>query len=146
VSGEVLSLLPGLLVGLALGAGWRWAGERRERRSRDAALLLDHLARAERELSRAMALRETLLLREGEAGEWWRPAVDLAAGLRAAAEVCGDPRLAELPDPVRVEQVIRAAARSREALRAEVRPPAPPPEGIVLVRRSSGIPARAPRG
>jgi len=144
MSHEALSLLPGLLIGVALGAGWRWAGDRRERRSRDAALLLDHLVRTERELGRAMALRDALALRAGEAGEWWRPAVELAVGLRAAADVCGDPRLAELPDPVPVEEVIRAAARSRRALTAEVLPaPPPPPEGIVLVQRSSTTKARA---
>lgn len=137
MSAELSPLLAGLIVGLALGLGWRWAGERRERRSRDAARLLDRLTRTERELERAMALREALLLRAGQAGEWWRPAVELASGLRDAAEVCGDPRLAELPDPVPVEEVIRAAARSRQALSAEVRPP-PPPEGLVLVRRSAG--------
>lgn len=94
-----------------------------------------------------MAMREALLLRAGDAGEWWRPAVQLAAGLRDAAEVCGDPRLAELPDPAPVQEVIRAAARSREALRAEVLPPpAPPPEGLVLVRRSAGVRPRARRG
>jgi hypothetical protein len=143
MSGALSPLLAGLIVGLALGFGWRWAAECRERRSRDAALLLDRLARTERELERAMALREALLLRAGGTGEWWRPAVELAAGLRDAAEVCGDPRLADLPDPVPVEEVIRAAARSREALSAEVRPPPPPPpEGLVLVRRSA---ARAPR-
>ena len=40
MSAEVLSLLPGVLIGLALGAGWRWAGERREGRSREAERLL----------------------------------------------------------------------------------------------------------
>lgn len=146
MSAELLSLLPGLLLGLVLGATWHWVAERRARRSRDAALLLDRLTSTERELDRAMALREALLLRAGEAGEWWRPAVELAAGLRVAAEVCGDPRLAELPDPVPVEEVIRAAARSRAALSAEVLPPPPPPpEGIVLVRRSSTAKARARR-
>lgn len=139
MSAEVLSLFPGLLVGLALGLGWRWVGERRERRSRDAARLLERLAAAERELPRAMALREMLLLREGEEGEWWRPAAELAVGLREAAEVCGDPRLADLPDPVPLEEVVRAARRSRDALRAELLPPpAPPPRGIELVRRSAG--------
>ena len=117
MSEEALSLLPGLLIGLVLGAAWHWVRERRERRSQDAALLL----------------------RAGDAGEWWRPAAELAAGLRDAAAVCGDPRLAELPDPVPVEEVIRAAARSRAALFAEVLPPPPPPpEGIVLVQRSAG--------
>jgi hypothetical protein len=145
VSAEVLSLLPGLLIGLILGAGWRWAGERRERRSREAAQLLDRLVRTERELGRALALREALLLGEGESGEWWRPGVELAAGLRDAAQVCGDPRLADLPDPVPVEEVIRAAARSRDALSAEVLPPPPPPPaGLVLVRRSAGGPAGVP--
>jgi hypothetical protein len=138
MSDEALSLLPGFLIGLVLSAAWHWARGRRERRSRDAALLLERLTRTERELDRAMALREALLLRAGDAGEWWRPAVELAAGLRDAAAVCGDPRLAELPDPVPVEQVIRAAARSRDALSAEVLPPPPPPpEGIVLVQRSA---------
>ena len=147
MSEEALSLLPGLLIGLVLGAAWHWVRERRERRSQDAALLLERLTRNERELDRAMALREALLLRAGDAGEWWRPAVELAVGLRDAAAVCGDPRLAELPDPVPVEEVIRAAARSREALVAEVLPPPPPPpEGIVLVQRSAGpSTAKAPR-
>ena len=139
MSAELLSVLPGLLIGLVLGVGWHWARDRRERRSQDAALLLDRLSRTERELDRAMALREALLLRAGEAGEWWRPAVELAAGLHDAAAVCGDPRLADLPDPVPVEEVIRAAARSREALNAEVLPPPPPPpEGLLLVQRSAG--------
>jgi len=147
MSEEALSLLPGLLIGLVLSAAWHWVRERRERRSQDAALLLERLSRTERELDRAMALREALLLRAGDAGEWWRPAAELAAGLRDAAAVCGDPRLAELPDPVPVEEVIRAAARSREALFAEVLPPPPPPpEGIVLVQRSAGpSTAKAPR-
>ncbi|HMO00764.1 MAG TPA: hypothetical protein PKD59_15240 [Miltoncostaeaceae bacterium] len=145
MTADLSPLLAGLIVGLALGLGWRWAGERRERRSRDAAQLLDRLTRAERELERAMAMREALLLRAGDAGEWWRPAVQLAAGLRDAAEVCGDPRLAELPDPAPVQEVIRAAARSREALRAEVLPPpAPTPESLVLVRRSAGVPVDPP--
>ncbi len=147
MSAEIGSLALGLLIGMALSLGSRWAGGRRERRSRDAALLLDRLARTERELGRAMALREALLLRAGASGEWWRPAVELAAGLRDAAEVCGDPRLAELPDPVPVEEVIRAAARSREALSAEVLPPPPPPpEGIVLVQRSAGPSTTKARG
>ncbi|HTI35478.1 MAG TPA: hypothetical protein VL422_17510 [Miltoncostaea sp.] len=139
MSSEVVSLLLGLAVGLLLNIAWQWVRGRRERRSRNAARVLDRLGAAERELGRAMALREALLLREGEAGEWWRPAAELAAGLREAAEVCGDPRLAELPDPVPVEEVVRAARRSREALRAELLPPpAPPPRGIELVRRSAG--------
>ena len=139
MSAEVLSLLPGLLIGLVLGVGWHWARDRRERRSQDAELLLDRLTRTERELDRAMALREALLLRAGEAGEWWRPAVELAAGLHDAAAVCGDPRLGDLPDPVPVEEVFRAAARSGVALNAEVLPPPPPPpEGLLLVPRWGG--------
>ena len=148
MSSEVLSLLPGVLIGLALSAGWHWARERREGRSREAERLLHHLTDSERELRRAMALREALALRAGEEGEWWRPAHDLAAGLRDAALVCGDPALARLPDPVPVQEVVHAAARARTALRDEVLPPRPPPPaGLVLVRRSAGGPAaRAPRG
>ena len=148
MSSEVLSLLPGVLIGLALSAGWHWARERREGRSREAERLLRHLTDSERELRRAMALREALALCAGDEGEWWRPAHDLAAGVRDAALVCGDPALARLPDPVPVQEVVHAAVRARAALRDEVLPPpAPPPAGLVLVQRSAGGPAaRAPRG
>jgi hypothetical protein len=146
IGSELLAVLLGVAVGLVLGAGSRWARGRRRRRSRDATRLLGHLAATERELRRAIALREALVLRSADEGEWWRPASDLAAGLRDAAVLCGDPRLARLPDPVPVEEVVRAARAARDALRAEVLPaPPPPPEGLVLLRRSAGAPARAPR-
>ena len=143
---ELVPVLVGVVLGLVLGAGSRWARDRRARRSRQAACLLGHLADTERELERAMGLREALVLRAGEAGEWWRPAAELAASLRDAALLCDDPRLARLPDPVPVEEVVRAAGRARAALRAEVLPdPAPPPQGLVLMRRSAGAGARARR-
>lgn len=144
---ELLSLLPGVVLGLLLSAAWRWARGRRERRSQDASLLLAGLDDAERELGRAMALRERLWLRSGREGEWWRPAAELAAGLREAALLCGDPRLARLPGTVTVEEVVDAAARARAALHDEVLLERSPPAGLVLVRRSvGGRAARAPRG
>ena len=103
MSAELLSVLPGLLIGLVLGVGWHWARDRRERRSQDAALLLDRLSRMERARPGDGPARGAAAAR-GEAGEWWRPAVELAAGLHDAAAVCGDPRLADLPDPVPVEE------------------------------------------
>ena len=146
IGSELLAVLLGVAVGLLLGAGSRWASGRRRRRSRDATRLLGQLAAAERELGRAIALRAALALRPGDEGEWWRPASELAAGLRDAAVLCGDPRLARLPDPVPVEEVVRAAGRARDALEAEVLPaPPPPPEGLVLLRRSAAAPARGRR-